>query len=238
VPRALLLLVVFIGVIGLNLLVEGAIHAGLAQQTFTLHGRVADREGKAVAGADVALYTTPDVRRPVDFLSPPTIENGSYAIALPPGTYWAVARQRQGGRFGPLRPTDRHSGMPVEIVGTAGEMVTADFTIATVRELGEMQQPSTEETVRLKARLVDQEGKPAANAYLFARKEQQARGDGIPDFISPSADQNGEATLILPPGKYFIGAELVFPPRQGSTLREMTLAPDSKDHLLELEVSR
>jgi hypothetical protein len=225
---------IFLVAIGLAIL--GPSNAGWAQETFTLHGRVTDREGKGVAGAEVALYTTPDVRRPVDFITPPTIANGSYAIALPPGEYWAVARKRQSGRFGPLQPTDQHSGAPAEIAGKSGEKVTADFTVASIREMGEERQPPEEETVRLRARVIDNEGAPVANAYLYARREE-AKG-GIPDFVSPAADHSGVSILLLPPGKYFIGADLAFPPREGADLQEVTVSPGKNEAVIDLEVPR
>jgi hypothetical protein len=72
------------------------------------------------------------------------------------------------------------------------------------------------------------------NAYLFARKA--ATGDGMPDFIAPGVDQNGETSLLLPPGSYFVGADVVFPPREGHALQEITLTPGSKEIFINLEV--
>ncbi|MBI5441515.1 MAG: carboxypeptidase regulatory-like domain-containing protein [Deltaproteobacteria bacterium] len=227
-----LLLGVLLGAAGLS---AAAGKTGSAEALFTLHGRVSDRQGKPSPGAEVALYRTPDTRRPVDFITPPTIENGTYAIGLPPGTYWAVARQRTGPRYGPLQPSDRHSGAPVEIEGKAGEVVVADFTIASVRELGEERRAPEGEVLQLRGRLIDKEGAPAANAYLFARRDEGKAG--LPDFLSPPADGTGACLLLLPPGTYYVGADVVFPPREGRTLKKVNLTPDQKDLSIDLEVA-
>ena len=204
-----------------------------AQQTFTLSGRVVDGEGRGVAGAEVALYTSADVRRPVDFIAPPTTADGSYTITVPTGKYWVVARQRQNGRYGPLQPADRHSGTPVEIDGEPAQTVVADFKVTAIREMRRHRETS-EDAVMLKGRLTDKVGAPVANAYLYARREKG--GGGIPDFISPTVDKEGEYTMSLPSGRYFLGADVAFPPREGSGLKEVTVTPGKTDIVIDMEV--
>jgi len=231
-----LLLLILLGISGVFHPMAGAAPVGWNQETFTLHGRITDRAGNGVAGAEVALYTTTDVRRPVDFLAPSTNIDGGYALAVPPGKYWVVARKRQSSRYGALQPTDRHSGAPVEIVGEPGKTVSANFTIATLREMGEGQPLTAMAMATLKGRICDGEGAPVANAYMFARKERA--GGGIPDLISPTADRNGETTLLLRPGRYFIGTDLVFPPREGSPLKEILLGSEEREISVNMEVSQ
>ncbi len=202
--------------------------------SFTLHGRVTDSAGRGVAGAEVALYTSPDVRRPADFAAPPSAADGSYAVAVPSGRYWVVARQRRTGQAGPLAPGDRHSGEPVEISGPAGGEVGADFTVATVREMGRRRETASEELVTVTGRLRGADGAPLADAYLFARRSRE--GGELPDYVSPGSNAGGECTLVLPPGRYFFGADTVFPPRRDRILQELTVTAGKLDVVIDMKV--
>jgi len=67
-----------------------------------------------VAGAEVYLYDSKQVKRPADFISPKTKTDGSYKLTVPAGVYWAVAiLRRTGPSFGPLQVGDKHSGEPL-----------------------------------------------------------------------------------------------------------------------------
>jgi hypothetical protein len=122
----------------------------------------------------------------------------------------------------------------VEISGEPAELLTVDFTVTTLRELEMTRQAPPAETVILRARLVDHAGAPIAQAYLFARKEPGSRE--LPDYISPATDREGTATLVLPPGRYFIGTDRVFPPAETKQLQEMTLTINNTDLIIEMEV--
>jgi hypothetical protein len=208
--------------------------AGAEEGNFTLRGRVVDNAGHGVAGAEVALYTNPDVRRPADFAAPPSATDGSYAVVVPAGRYWVVARQRREGQAGPLAPGDRHSGEPVEVAGSAGGAVAADFTVATVREMGQRRESSAEELVTLTGRLLGPDGKPLAGAYVFARRARE--GGEVPEFVSPWSDASGAYTLVLPPGRYFLGTDTVFPPRRERILHEKSLSAGKLDVVMDMAV--
>lgn len=214
-----------------------AVHAAAAAAaggSFTLAGRVTDRAGTAVAGAEVSLYTTADVRRPADFAAPPAAPDGSYTVTLPAGRYWAVARQRREGKYGPLQPGDRHSGAPVEVAGEAGERLSLDFTVAAMKEMGERRESSPESGVILTGRLTATGGAPLSDAYVFARRDKG--GKGLPEFISPWTGADGAYTLALPPGRYFLGAARLFPPPHGGEPREVNLDAGKSGVVIDMEV--
>lgn len=176
-----------------------------------MHGRILDVEGRPVAGAEVYLHNTPNVKKPADFISNRTSADGSYRLAVPPGTYWAVAIHRlQGGRFGPLGPDDRHSGEPVELVVSQQQGVEHDFTVVDLREAAWRIQKRNQDLVRVRGRIVDQDGKPLPMAYVLAHPRQQFTE--LPDYLSAWSDSRGEYTLYLPRGHYFFGAQVGFPP--------------------------
>jgi hypothetical protein len=195
---------------------------------------VADTTGRPVAGAEVVLYTNSDVRRPPDFAAPPSAADGSYAVAVPAGRYWAVARQRRAGETGPLGPGDRHSGEPVEVLGEIGAEVAVDFTVATVQEMGRRRESSEGEFVTLTGRLTGPAGRPLAGAYLFARRNRD--GEELPEYVSPWTGADGAYTLVLPPGRYFLGDETVFPPRRERKVQDVTLTPDKLDIVIDMAV--
>ena len=100
-----------------------------ALEKAVLTGQVFDIKGNTVEGAEIFVYGTFDTRRPADFISARTDDEGRFQMNLPLNTYWVVARTRQGEKYGPLMPGDRHSGEPVEIeLDHAGEFIQ-DFSV-------------------------------------------------------------------------------------------------------------
>ena len=182
----------------------------LAASEAYLVGTVRDLTDAPVADAEVFIYSSTNVRRPADFISPKTDAHGAYRLQLPAGTYWAVARVRKGERFGPLALDYRHSGEPVQVfVGDAPE-VRLDFTVADLREEAQRRNKSLSELIPVRGRIVDASGKGVAHAYVFAAKV--APTVAIPAFISPWSDESGNFTLQLPPGEFDLGATREFPP--------------------------
>src|SRR3954454_4750861 len=87
----------------------------IASDTFKLRAKVVDVQGNPVEGAEVFMYDTFVTRRPPLFISPKTDTAGSAELVMPVAKYWAVARVRQGEKFGPLGIGARHSGEPAEV---------------------------------------------------------------------------------------------------------------------------
>ncbi len=117
-----------------------------ALETFYLAGKVTDKQGKPVEGAQIYVYTSGDTKRPADFISPKSDKEGRYGIKLPAGRYWAVARARAVDRYGPLAPGDRHSGEPEEIEPGNAATVEKDFIVKEISDFGRMKQRTKKES--------------------------------------------------------------------------------------------
>ncbi|MHB1349078.1 MAG: carboxypeptidase-like regulatory domain-containing protein [Desulfobulbaceae bacterium] len=191
----------------------------VAEETGMLSGRVVDVGRNPVAGASIFVYNTGNIRRPADYISPPTDSAGAFRLSLPPGRYWAVARARQGEeKYGPLLPGDRHSGAPLETEIRAGETVEEEFVVADLRETSQLEVKRDVTFHRIEGVLLDKEGAPLADVYAFARREQSGRG--IPEFVSAWTDAGGGYVLFLPPGTYWLGIAATFPPEPATVPRQ------------------
>ncbi len=188
---------------------------------FVLKGRILDAGGKPVEGGEVFVYDSIKTRRPADFISPKTERDGLYRIEIPAGTYWVVARVRNGAKYGPLAWGGKHSGEAVEVEAAPGGELPLDFTVTDVREMARDQHKEGEGYRRVAGRLLDREGKPVRGGYAFARRDRN--GSQFPDFISPWSDEEGGYTLFLPPGKYCLGGSIAYPPKNGAACQEFSL---------------
>jgi len=188
-----------------------------AGQASFLEGRILDISEEPVKNAEVYIFDSPDVKRPADFISNRTVEDGYYRVQLPSGNYWAVAIFRQGGvRFGPLGPNDKHSGDPVVFEIAAGGSRSMDFMVMNLREAARQHQKRSEELIKVTGRIINKSGVPVQMAYAMAHKMQQF--GKLPDYISAWTDEQGGYILYLPPGRYFLGASVGFPPRNDYNL--------------------
>jgi len=189
-------------------LMQSPAHAG---ENVTLTGCVQDMDGKPVQGAEVSVYTGPNVRGTADFISPKTGSNGKYSIVLPQGQYWAVARVRQSGeQFGPLMGGDKHSGDAMELELTQ-DVRQINFTVADLKEAAALSEKKTSDNIiAIRGRILDGKGNPVKSAYVFANKTRVV--PEIPDYLSSWVDEEGQYTLFLPRGKYFLGYAMSFPP--------------------------
>ncbi len=190
--------------------------AGAAEQS-SLDGRVLDTKGMPVEGAMVYLYAGSDVRRTANFISNRTDREGRYRILLPPGRYWAVARLKKAGGYGPLMPGDKHSGDPAEVEITPGGKARMDFTVADLQEAIRTRSKDRERAFRITGKIIDEQGAPQPGAYAMGNRTAVLLG--IPDYLSLGADEGGRYTLYLPRGNYYIGAATVFPPGRDSLLK-------------------
>jgi hypothetical protein len=187
-----------------------------ALETHLLKAKVSDIEGRPMDGAKLFIYDSSSVRRPADFISLLSDRNGQVQILLPPGKYWVVARFKADGKYGPLMPGDKHSGEPLEVDLNAGG-TEADFVVADIRELGQKKRAGATDALRLKGRVVDAQGAPVAQAFVFANGSKEFRE--LPDYISAWTDADGRYEIYLPPGStYYVGASRQFPlkNREGS----------------------
>ncbi len=209
--RITILLLVFV------VLFSGNLPAPVAAEPGVLGGRVLDIVEEPVQSAEVYIFDSLDVKRPADFISNRTGENGQYQVQLPPGNYWAVAVFRQGGgRFGPLAYGDKHSGEAVAFEVAAGVKRSMDFMVLNLREAARKHQKKNADLIRVTGKVKHESGSPAAMAYAMAHKLEQF--GVLPDYISAWTDTQGEYTLYLPPGRYYLGASLGFPPKNGYIL--------------------
>jgi hypothetical protein len=172
-------------------------------------GRVTDRHGQPAGGAHVYAYRSPrgGLRGPADFEAPVGADGG-YLLDVVEGSYYLVARQRQGGTdAGPPRPGDAwaiHPRNPVEVI--AGRTSRADFTLQGVTQPMLLKEGSLSAgDTGFTGRLVDGRGRPVAGAFVLAYRDGDFRR--MPDFTSPAAGIDGLFTLYLPDGgRYCLAA--------------------------------
>ncbi len=183
----------------------------LALENGEFTGLVRGVSQNPVAKVQVYIYDNENIRRPADYISPPTDTSGEFKITLPPGHYWVVARLRQGEqKFGPLFPGDKHSGSPLEIDVMPGEQVEEEFVIADLKETSQLSVKHDTSFIKVEGVLQTKEGEPVENGYVFANRQSAAKK--IPDYVGEWTDKSGKFTLFLPEGTYFFAMATTFPP--------------------------
>lgn len=184
-----------------------------ADDSPVLSGMISDVAGKGVEGASVFVYTGPDIRRPADFISGRTGRDGRFRLVLPPGKYWVVARLKKTEGYGPLMPGDKHSGEPRVLEVVPHPNIEADFTVADIREAALIRYKTRDDFIRIKGRVLDEQGLPVKAGYVIANKSEKKTD--MPDYLSGWTDDEGHYMIYLPRGKYYLGAASVFPPGKG-----------------------
>jgi hypothetical protein len=198
-----------------------------------LRGRVLDIDGRPVAGVKLFVYDSANVRRPATFISPPSAADGTVAVTVPPGTYWVVARLKKDESYGPLIPGDKHSGEPAVMDLTTESELHQDFMVTDIRDLGRRRQTIAVDSVRLSGLILDSDGKPVANAYVFASATRDA--SRIPDFISAWTGADGSYALIIPAGrKHYVGSATRFPSPAWRPSTEVTPPAGKSDVALDV----
>ncbi len=190
---------------------------GSSSETFVLTGQIMDIDGKPVTGAELFVYDSAIIRRPADFISARTGQDGRYSLILPRQKFWAVARVRSGDKFGPLLPGDRHSGEALLLEPDDNAKLQQDFTVVNILEAVRQKQKVRTDHQNVTGKILDQHGKPVVNAYVFAQTDRIVRG--VPEYISAWSDESGIYSLYLPSGSYFLGASVIFPPVPGSAAK-------------------
>lgn len=180
-----------------------------AEDTFTLQGIVSTLSGVPVQNAEIYVYSSRNTRRPADFISKKSGNNGAYRLILPRAAYWGVARVKKGERFGPLLPGDKHSGEPVKIDPDTETSLTLDFTVADMQELAQRREKGREELMELSGTVTDN-GKGVAGAYVYARVGRISAT--LPEYFSGWTDAGGRYRIKLPAGSYLLGCDRDFPP--------------------------
>ena len=177
-----------------------------------LRGRVIDIMTQPVAGAEVYLYDSKQVKRPADFISQKTKSDGIYMLTVPPGVYWAVAILRQSGpSFGPLQVGDKHSGEPLILDLKNKKIEEVDFTVMDLRDAVRHSRKRSEELFEIQGRILDAHEKPLAMAYVIADSRSMP-GTEIPRFLSAWTGIDGQYTLYLPAGAFYLGTSTIMPP--------------------------
>jgi hypothetical protein len=191
---------------------------GAVAKDVELRGRVIDIMTQPVAGAEVYLYDSKQVKRPADFISQKTKTDGSYKLTVPAGEYWAVAILRQtDSSFGPLQVGDRHSGEPLILDLKNKKIKEIDFTVMDLRDAVRHSRKRGDELFEIKGRIVDEHGKPVAMAYVLADSRSKPSPE-IPQYLSAWTDIEGKYTMYLPAGGFYVGASTVMPPSQKEDL--------------------
>lgn len=205
-----------------------------AMETAVLKGQVTDVEGKAVTGAEIFIYSSPDTRRPADFISARTATGGRFSVTMPAGKWWAVARLRKGEKYGPLTIGDKHSGGPVEVELEAGEEYETGFKIFDIREAARLVKKTREDFFKLTGRTMDKNGVPVKNIYVMAVKGKDV--PEIPAYVSAWTYEEGEYTLYIPPGKYSVGYAAEFPPESNYRITgEINIEGEVKNYDITVE---
>ncbi len=201
--------------------------------TGILTGKILDADGQPVQSAEVFVYDSTDIRRPADYISQKTGQDGVYSVVVSQGIYWAVARVRQGDqKYGPLLPGDRHSGEPLEVDISGKDPIEEDFIVVNLKESGKLTRKTREGFFKIQGRLFDPQSNPLQFGYVFASLTRSLRE--IPDYISPWTDSDGAFTIYLPQGKYYIGIAEKFPPGNAPILVEINVDRPMQDVNLRL----
>jgi hypothetical protein len=166
--------------------------------------------GRPAEGARVFAYlrTETAFRDPGFAASAPTGPDGSFVLELPPGSYYILARRREGGGVaGPMRKGDLfgyYPGNPVVVPPGRYERISVPATLLKLRN-----QPAYSGGYRAAAfvegRILGADGKPRAGVYaaLYDNPALLNR----PVFLSDVTGQDGVYRLPVPvPGTYFLGA--------------------------------
>lgn len=205
-------------------------------ESATIKVKIQNIDGKPAEGVKIFLYDSTNVRKPADFISAPSEKNGTVVATVPTGKYWAVARLKKGTLYGPLMPGDKHSGDPVEIDCSDGPATEVSFVVADIREVGQKKRTNNADTIKVWGRVVDKEGTPIENAYVFAHSTKEI--EYIPEYLSTWTDEHGNYTLHLPSGgSFFVGSATLFPPpSKPSMLKEFAPEPGGLDVATDIQL--
>lgn len=196
----------------ITLFVTGLVKPVLSEEKPLVRSTVLDIDGNPVKGAYIFFYDSEDTKRAVDLVSPVTDEKGFCEKAVPPGTYWVLARLKREGDFdmGPLMIEDKVSAEPLEIEVAPGEKYDLTFTVMDLLDTVRTQTKQREDLNRVSGRVVNEAGEPVKKVFVFANRNNDAVL--MPRYFSAWTGDDGHFTIYVPEGEYYLGLSAEFAP--------------------------
>lgn len=166
--------------------------------------------GLPLAGAVVYAYTdlTSHLKGMGYAMSAPSDAAGRYELSLPAGTYYLLARMRQGGgmSMGPLRAGDFSGYAPENPIRiTSGRVALVSIPTLEVPEKVDQLSSSLFGQTSLRGQVHNSKGEPVAGirATLYSDGQMLNR----PDYVSQPSDAQGNFVLSFPHGgTYYLAA--------------------------------
>lgn len=187
---------------------EAALPAGDSFVETGIAGRVL-HEGAPLSGAVVFVYTdlTSRLKGMGYLMAGPTDEEGFFEAALPAGTYYLLARHRQGrGITGPLQAGDFIGYFPGNpMVIREGEVGQVAIPVLEVPEKIEALAGELFGRTGIHGRVLNAEGKPVAGLRVLLYADPQMLNR--PLFVSRPTGDDGRYLLSFPVGgTYYLAA--------------------------------
>jgi len=166
-------------------------------------------DGSPVEGAVVFVYTDlgSQLKGMGYLMSAPTGTDGRFNLQLEDGTYYLLARKRQGrSGVGPLRAGDLVGYSPANPLKVrSGQASPMSIPLLEVPDKVERMQGSLFGSTRISGRIVDAQGQPVAGvrAVIYDRPQMLDR----PLYVSQPTGNDGRYVISLPQGgEYFVAA--------------------------------
>jgi hypothetical protein len=163
-------------------------------------------EDKPLARAYVHVYRDAGTNfRGMGLASVPAGEDGRFRIKLPPGSYYVLARKRQGGgMYGPPGRDDYvgyYPGNPVAV--RSGAFATLQLEATTrIDLLEELWGTGGASAGWFEGKVTDGAGKPAAGLYVLFYTD--AAMSGAPAFVAGPTDAKGHFKVRAAAGKFHL----------------------------------
>jgi hypothetical protein len=162
-------------------------------------------------------------------MTAPTDEKGLFEAPLPPGTYYLIARKRQGGSFmGPLQAGDYFGYFADNpVVVKEGQLVRVPLSLIEVPEKVGQLADSIFGATSVSGRVVDAAGQPQAGIRVLLYDDPLMLNR--PLFVSQPSAQDGSYVISFPQGgTYWLAArdQLGGPPMPGQFYGRYLGSPD------------
>lgn len=191
--------------VGFNMVRVGEIQAPIAGEGAGIAGQVLF-EDKPLGRAYVHVYSDAGTNfRGMGLASVPTGEDGRFRIKLPPGSYYVLARKRQGGgMYGPPGKDDYIGYLPGNPVTVRPGVFSPLRLEATTRVdlLEEIWFTEGASAGWFEGSVTDPAGKPAAGLYVLFYTD--AAMTGTPAFVAGPTDAKGHFKVRAAAGKFHL----------------------------------